>query len=50
MLVAAPAASAADRIMPLSEVRSGMRCTALSVIRGTEPASFDVEIVDVIAA
>ena len=50
MLVAAPAASAADPIMPLSEVRAGMRCTGLSVIRGTEPASFDVEIVDVIAA
>jgi hypothetical protein len=50
MLVAAPAASAADPIMPLSEVRAGMRCTGLSVIRGTEPASFDVEILDVIAA
>ena len=50
MLVAAPAASAADPIMPLSEVRAGMRCTGLSVIRGTEPASFDVEIIDVIAA
>src|SRR5688500_20203331 len=50
MLVAAPAASAADPIMPLSEVRAGMRCTGLSVIRGTEPASFGVEILDVIAA
>jgi hypothetical protein len=50
MLVAAPAASAADPIMPLSDVRAGMRCTGLSVIRGTEPASFDVEIIDVIAA
>ena len=27
-----------------------MRCTGLSVIRGTEISSFDVEIVDVIAA
>jgi hypothetical protein len=50
MLVAAPAAFAADPIMPLSEVRAGMHCTGLSVIRGTEISSFDVEIIDVIAA
>ena len=50
LLVAAPAAHAADPIMPLSEVRPGMRCTGLSVIRGTEISSFDVEIMDVIAA
>jgi hypothetical protein len=50
MLAAAPAASAADPIMPLAEVRPGMHCTGLSVIRGTEISSFDVEIVDVIAA
>jgi hypothetical protein len=49
LLVAAPAADAADPIMPLSEVRPGMRCTGLSVIRGTEVSSFDVEIMDVIA-
>ena len=36
--------------MPLSEVRSGMTCTGLSVIRGTEISSFNVDIVDVIAA
>jgi hypothetical protein len=42
-------AHAADPIMPLSEVRSGMRCTGLSVIRGTEISSFDVEVIDVIA-
>ena len=48
--MAAPAAHAADPIMPLSEVRPGMRCTGLSVIRGTEISSFDVEIIDVIAA
>lgn len=35
--------------MPLSEVRSGMRCTGLSVVRGTEVSSFDVEVIDVIA-
>jgi hypothetical protein len=50
MLVVAPAAFAADPIMPLSEVRAGMHCTGLSVIRGTEISSFDVEIIDVIAA
>jgi hypothetical protein len=42
-------AHAADPIMPLSEVRSGMRCTGLSVVRGTEVSSFDVEVLDVIA-
>jgi hypothetical protein len=36
--------------MPLADVRSGMRCTGLSVIRGTEIASFDVEVIDVLAA
>jgi hypothetical protein len=50
MLVAAPAAQAADPVMPLSEVRSGMHCTGLSVIRGTEITSFNVDIIDVIAA
>jgi hypothetical protein len=50
MLVAAPAASAADPILPLSQVRAGMHCTGLSVVRGTEISSFEVEIVDVIAA
>jgi hypothetical protein len=49
MLVAAPAAHAADPIMPLSAVRAGMHCTGLSVIRGTDISSFDVEIIDVIA-
>ena len=36
--------------MPLSEVKPGMRCTALSVVRGTQIAQFDVEILDVIGA
>ena len=35
--------------MPLSEVRAGMRCTGLSVVRGTDISSFDVEVLDVIA-
>ena len=50
MLAAAPPASAADPIVPLAEVRPGMSCTGLSVIRGTAISSFDVEIIDVIAA
>jgi hypothetical protein len=50
MLVAAPAAHAADPIMPLSEVKPGMRCTGLSVIQGTTISSFDVDIVDIIGA
>jgi hypothetical protein len=50
LCVPAPAAAhAADPIMPLAEVRSGMRCTGLSVVRGTEVSSFDVEVIDVIA-
>src|SRR5918999_715168 len=50
LCAAAPvAARATDPIMPLSEVRSGLRCTGLSVVRGTEISSFDVEVMDVIA-
>jgi hypothetical protein len=46
----APAgAHAADPIMPLTEVRAGMSCTGLTVVRGTEISSFDVEVIDVIA-
>jgi hypothetical protein len=43
------AAHAAEPIMPLSEVRSGMACTGLSVVRGTAISSFGVEVIDVIA-
>jgi hypothetical protein len=41
-------ARATDPIMPLAQVRSGMGCTGLSVVRGTEIASFDVEVLDVV--
>ncbi len=41
-------AEAADPIMPLGEVQAGARCTGLSVVRGTDVASFDVEVLDVI--
>jgi hypothetical protein len=47
--VAAPAARAADPILPLAEVRAGMQCTGLSVVHGTDIASFGVEVIDVIA-
>ncbi len=50
MLAGASPASAADPILPLAEVRPGMSCTGLSVIRGTAISSFDVEVIDVIAA
>jgi hypothetical protein len=49
LAVAAPAQAAGDPIMPLSEVRSGMQCTGRSVVRGTEIATFDVEVIDVVA-
>ena len=47
-LVAPAPATAADPIMPLADVRPGMQCTALSVVRGLEISSFGVEIVDVV--
>lgn len=37
-----------DPVMPLSEVRAGMECTAYSVIRGTEPVTFDAEVLDIV--
>lgn len=49
VLAAAVPAQAGDPVMPLSEVRSGMRCTGFSVIRGTDISSFDVEVLDVVA-
>ena len=48
LTVAAPA-RAADPIMPLSEVRSGMHCTGYSVVRGVDISTFDVDVMDVIA-
>ena len=43
-------AKGAAPVLPLAEVRAGMSCTGLSVIRGTAISSFDVEVLDVIAA
>jgi len=48
LLSLAEPAAAADPIMPLSEVRSGMQCTGLSVVQGTEISSFSVEVLDVV--
>jgi hypothetical protein len=48
LVPAAPALGAGDPIMPLSEVHAGMRCTAYSVVRGTDIASFDVDVLDVV--
>ena len=47
MLVTAPA-QAADPIMRLSDVRAGMHCTGLTVVKGTDIASFDAEVIDVV--
>src|SRR4051794_35602048 len=46
LAVAAPA-RASDPIMPLSQVRKGMKCTGLSVVQGTDISSFDLEVLDV---
>ena len=48
LLGAASPAHAGDPIMPLSEVRSGMKCTGYSVVRGWDVTSFDVEVVDIV--
>jgi hypothetical protein len=46
--LAATDASAAEPIMRLGDVKSGMHCTGRSVIRGTTISSFDAEVIDVI--
>jgi hypothetical protein len=49
-MVSAPTqAGAGDPIMPLSSVRAGMACTGYSVVSGTDPASFDVRVISVVA-
>ncbi|MGI8623170.1 MAG: hypothetical protein ACR2NB_06710 [Solirubrobacteraceae bacterium] len=45
---AASALAAGDPIMPLRDVRPGMRCTGYSVFRGQAVEPFDVEIQDVL--
>jgi hypothetical protein len=46
-LWAAPSARAGDPIMPLAQVKPGMKCTGYTVVRGTEITTFDVEVLDV---
>jgi hypothetical protein len=48
LLLGASSAQAADPIMPLSDVESGMHCTGLTVVRGTAISSFDAEVIDVV--
>src|SRR5215213_6948561 len=48
LLLPVSSAAAGDPIMPLSQVRSGMRCTGYTVVHGTEISSFDVEILEVV--
>jgi hypothetical protein len=47
-LVGATPARAGDPIMPLSQVHRGMHCTGRSVVQGTDIATFDVEVLDVV--
>lgn len=47
--LAAPASAiGAAAILPLAEVRPGLQCTGLTVVRGLDVTSFQVEVVDVI--
>lgn len=47
--LAAPASAVgAAAILPLAEVRPGLQCTGLTVVRGLDVTSFQVEVVDVI--
>jgi len=48
LLLPATAAWAGDPVMPLGDVRSGMQCTGYSVVRGTDVAAFDTEVIDVV--
>jgi hypothetical protein len=48
LLIPATEAVAGDPVMPLGDVRAGMRCTGYSVVRGTDVSAFDVEVIDVV--
>lgn len=49
LAVAAPAHAAGDPIMPLGEVKRGMKCEARSVIQGVDISTFEAEVVDVVS-
>lgn len=44
----APGGGSAVEIMPLSEIRPGMRGVGFTVVRGTEPEPFDLEVLGVL--
>jgi len=46
--VTAPAAVAADPIVPLAQLHRGMTCTARTVVQGTTITTFGVEVIDVL--
>ncbi|MFT4034451.1 MAG: hypothetical protein QM679_02620 [Patulibacter sp.] len=46
-LTVVAAARAGELTMALSDVRAGMQCTALSVIQGTSPVSFDATVLGI---
>lgn len=48
-VVPATAHAAGEPIMPLSDVRAGMHCTARSVLKGTAISTFSADVVDVVA-
>ena len=48
LLFPATEALAGDPVMPLGEVHAGLQCTGYSVVRGTDVAAFDVEVIDVV--
>lgn len=50
LVLGAVPARAADPILPLAQVKRGLRCTGLSVVQGTTISSFDVEVLDVVTA
>ncbi|MGD8329276.1 MAG: SpoIVB peptidase S55 domain-containing protein [Acidobacteriota bacterium] len=43
-----PAGGASTEIMPLSEIRAGMRGVGYTVVQGTEPQQFELEIIGVL--
>jgi hypothetical protein len=49
LLLSSPAAAqAAEPTMALADVQPGMRCTAASVVQGTQVSTFDAEVLDVL--
>jgi hypothetical protein len=49
LALAGSARAAGDPVLPLAQVQPGMHCTGYSVVHGTTPSPFDVEIEDVVS-